>query len=106
MKHKALFFLIALIAIVFTSCKKEETFMSNATITGFDLKMCPCCGGTKITIHNLANINNGTYYLIGRLPEGFSLGNYQFPIAVKINYKITPTHCNGLYIDITKIGRR
>ena len=105
MKHLALFFLIALLTIIFPSCKKEETFMSNATITGFDLKMCACCGGTKIIIDNLPNINNDTYYLIGQLPVGFSLGNFQFPIAVKINYKITPTHCNGLYIDITKIER-
>ncbi len=76
MKHKALFFLIASIAIVFTACKKEETFMSNATITGFDLKMCACCGGTKIIIDNLLNINNDAYYLIGQLPAGFSLGNF------------------------------
>ena len=80
--------------------------MSNATITGFDLKMCVCCGGTKITIYNLLNINNDTYYLIGQLPTGFSLGNYQFPIAVKINYKLTLNHCNSLYIDITKIESR
>ena len=81
--------------------------MSNAMITGYDLRACACCGGTKIIIDNLPGIKDNPYYLIGQLPENFSLGtNPKFPVAVKVNYQITPAHCGGIYIAITKIERR
>ncbi len=81
--------------------------MSNAEIIGFDMKMCPCCGGIEITIDNVSNPNGRAYFLVDRLPADFNLGdNPKFPIAVKIDWKIDTTHCLGNYIDITKIARR
>ena len=99
-------YLIAL-TLLFLSCKKEETYMSNASIIGLDARMCACCGGTEIVIDNVANPNGKSYFLIGQLPASFNLGNNpKFPIAVKIDFKIDSTHCFGNYVNITKISRQ
>ena len=89
------------------SCKKEEPYMSNAQIIGFDAKMCVCCGGTEIKIDQVANPNGNDYFLIGELPKNFNLGdNPKFPVVVKVDWKIDTTHCLGNYIIITRIARR
>jgi len=59
--------LIAL-TLAFTGCQKVAPYMSNAEITGFDAKMCSCCGGIKIIIDNVANPNGNNYLLIDQLP--------------------------------------
>lgn len=100
---------IILAAFTFTifSCKKELPYMSDAEIIGFDVKTCPCCGGTEIVIDNVANPNGNPYFLIGSLPASFSLGeNPRFPIPVKIDWKIDRLHCFGNYVDILRIARR
>lgn len=81
--------------------------MSNATIVGFDERMCACCGGTEIVIDNLVNTNGNAWFLIGHLPTGFNIGdNPVFPIAVKVDWKTDTAHCFGNYINITRIVRR
>ncbi len=81
--------------------------MSYADITGFDTRMCVCCGGTTIVIDGISNPNGNADFLIGKLPDGFILGNnLQFPIAVKIDWKIDSVHCFGNYIDISRITKR
>lgn len=81
--------------------------MSNARIIGFDPKLCPCCGGTEITIDGVPNPDGGSYFLIGQLPAGFDLGSDPtFPIYVKIDWKIDTDHCSGNYVDISRIARR
>lgn len=98
---------LSLLTLLLLSCKKEETYMSNANIIGLDARMCACCGGTEIVIDDVANPNGNSYFLIGQLPAGFNLGNNpKFPIAVKIDFKIDSTHCFGNYINITRISRR
>ena len=98
--------LIAL-TLAITGCKKEAPYMSNAEITGFDYKMCLCCGGIEITIDNAPNPNGNTYFLIDQLPTNFTLGNNpKFPIAVTVDWKIDTAHCFGNYVDITRIARR
>ena len=49
---KSFITLTVLILTIF-SCKKDQQFMSNAEIIGYDAKMCVCCGGTEITIDNV-----------------------------------------------------
>jgi hypothetical protein len=98
---------LSLLTLLFLSCKKEETYMSNANIIGLDARMCACCGGTEIVIDNVANPNGNSYFLTGQLPADFNLGNNpKFPIAVKIDFKIDSAHCFGNYIKITRISRR
>jgi len=81
--------------------------MNNAQIIGWDLRMCPCCGGIEITIDNVPNPNGGSFFLTGHLPSNFNIGNNpKFPIAVKIDWNIDTAHCFGNYITISKISRR
>ena len=109
MKHQLFYLLLSLftfIVLTMLSCKKEETYMSNANIIGLDARMCACCGGTEIVIDNVANPNGSSYFLIGQLPADFSLGsNPKFPIAVKIDFKIDSTHCFGNFVNIARISR-
>ena len=80
--------------------------MNDAEIIGWDMKMCPCCGGLEITIDNIQP-NGYSYFLVNQLPPNFSLGDHpQFPIAVKIDWKVDPLHCFGNHIDIIRIARR
>jgi len=104
---KAFIALIILILTIF-SCKKDsEQYMNNGEIIGYDLKMCACCGGTEIIIDNVQNPNGNPYFLVGKFPSNFKIGdNPQFPIAVKLDWKIDSARCFGNYIDITRIARR
>jgi hypothetical protein len=109
MKQYASWIVISPVVLIFTiiSCKKDEEYMSDAEIIGWDVKMCPCCGGLEITIDNIPNPVANTYYLVNQLPSNFSIGdNPKFPIAVKIDWKIDSIHCGGTHFDITRIARR
>lgn len=110
MKHKLnliLFIVLTVASLSIVSCKKEDPYMSNAKIIGLDYSMCPCCGGTKIIIDNVFNPNGNAYFLAGQLPTNFNLDNNpQFPIEVKIDWKIDSVHCFGNYVDITRIAKR
>lgn len=37
--------LLAISMLLFEACKDEELWMDEASITGYDLRLCPCCGG-------------------------------------------------------------
>src|SRR5438874_2362917 len=96
---------MTVMALVAVSCRKDESYMNNAELTGWDLRMCPCCGGITLTIDNVPNPNGYSFFLTGYLPAGFNLGtNPKFPIAVKIDWKMDTTHCFGNYITITRIA--
>ena len=81
--------------------------MSNATIVGYDMRMCPCCGGTEIVIDNAPTPSPFAYYLIGDIPASFNLSTDPvYPIAVKIDYQIDTVVCGGRRVNITRISRR
>lgn len=80
--------------------------MSNGEIIGEGYTMCPCCGGTEITIDRVTN-PNGKYFLVGSFPANFTVSNNaKFPIAVTLDFKIDSAHCFGNYIIVTRIARR
>ncbi|MEO6221500.1 MAG: hypothetical protein ABIO81_13790 [Ginsengibacter sp.] len=111
MRLKRLIFILvaisAIIALANISCKKEKPYMNNAEIIGADLRLCPCCGGHKITIDNVLNPNNFSYFLVAQLPAGFDLGdNPKYPIVVKIDWDIDTLHCYGNFINISRIARK
>ncbi len=95
--------------LIFTqiSCKKEKLFMNDATLIGYDVRACVCCGGLEIVIKDVPNPNGNEYFLIGKLPSDFSVGpDPKFPIPVKIDWAVDSTRCFGNYIDITRIARQ
>jgi hypothetical protein len=108
-------FSIALLSVLlfgsFTqlSCKKDnkESSQGNASIIGFDERMCPCCGGWVIQVDSVPNLNGGTSFLANNFPAGFDLGDTPvFPIRVQVEFQIDTGGCNGAFINITKIEKR
>ena len=100
---------LAIIWTFYSCIKSNPAYMNNAKITGIDMRMCPtpCCGGFEITIDNVPVPNSGSYFFVAQMPDGFNVGNNpKFPIPVSIDWKMDSTHCQGNFIDITRIEKR
>lgn len=104
-------FLAVLLFMSFTqlSCKEDnkESLPSNASILGYDQRMCPCCGGWVIQIDSVPGPNEGASFLANNFPAGFDLGDTPvFPIRVQLEFQIDTGGCNGTFINISKIAKR
>lgn len=103
MKTKLLFaFFIILIG--FVCCHKENNsgFQSDGKITGFDARMCACCGGTYIEI-------DGVTYEFDSLPvsSNVNLQKDTFPILVKLDWQLSDkVACPDKRITILKILKK
>jgi hypothetical protein len=90
---------LVIISLLFLlTCKKQSSTGTpevEGILTGPDLTMCPCCGGTFIKIQT-------NTYRIDSLPASL---NGPFPINVSLTYTIAP-YCNGWYIKSNDIRRR
>ena len=107
MKQHVLFLTIALtiLSVLSSSCKKDDKYMSHAVITGYDGRMCACCGGLMITFNGETRPYEGDFKLIDNSSElGFTL-NDAFPIYVKVDWTSDPTKCFGNYITVTRLKR-
>lgn len=94
--------LFILFSFLFNGCKKAASFESNATLLGYDPRMCPCCGGLEITIDNVKPPDGGSFFLVSKLPGDFKLeNNPDFPIPVKIDYTIDSLHCTNYKVSIS-----
>jgi hypothetical protein len=96
---KSLIFIGMLLLIGISSCTEEENeYLSNGTITGFDARMCVCCGGYFI------DINDSTYRFY-ELPESsdVDLINAIFPIYVKLDWTKADNVCLGDEIKVIRI---
>ena len=101
MKIKLLLMLVvvAVFMLVATSCKKETPYMSDATITGYDQRLCVCCGGLMV------KFNESEFRLIANSEELGISQNENFPINVKVDWKEDSGNpCNK--IIITRFARR
>ncbi len=94
MKTKVLFLFFAVCLLI--SCEKN-TYQSTGTITGPDIRMCPCCGGYFIDVA-------GTLYLFEKseLPGNFKFNDEQLPLQVELDWKWKTEGCTN-YITILKI---
>jgi hypothetical protein len=105
----ALIFLVLILSFTQLTCKEDnkESAKGNASIIGYDERMCPCCGGWVIQIDSVPNPNGGTSFLANNFPAGFDLGDKPvFPIRVQLEFQIDTGGCNGAFINITKIEKR
>jgi hypothetical protein len=102
------FFGITIFILISFSCKKECTCgMSNAEIIGYDYRECVCCGGLELVIDNVTPPQGSQFFIISEIPSSYQIGNNpQFPIAVKIDYNIDTTFCDGNFVKITRIANR
>ncbi len=82
---KRTIFLLTFILLALTSCHKElETDqLIPATIIGYDLRLCACCGGLLINFDPLTNDVYQWYQKSGDL--GVTPKD-TFPLKVKIRY--------------------
>ena len=85
--------------LLYTSCKKEQPYMSNVIITGSDARMCVCCGGLIINFDGETKPYTGDFKLI---ENSVTLGITEkdtFPIYVKVDWKVdTIKACDGIII--------
>ena len=80
--------------------------LTDAIITGFDPRACPCCGGLMINFNNEIRPYIGNYYYIDNPSTDLGITGYStFPIYVKIKW-VKLTKCNNKFIRITYFIRR
>ena len=67
------------------SCEKDGD-MDNGIITGFDNRMCSCCGGLLINFKGETQSYVGEFYLIQNSAELGIDQNARFPMHVKVRW--------------------
>ena len=87
---KKVIMILSMFLLALMACKKEKHFMNEGKITGYDMRMCMCCGGYYI------DINSNTYRFYD-LPEnsGIDLTNATLPIYVELDWKKVEPGCLG-----------
>jgi hypothetical protein len=89
-KRKIMYRLLLLLVLpsllLISSCKKDA--MTPAIITGFDSRMCACCGGLMITFTNDPDPYQAEFYLLTN--EAAELGlsmTTSFPVYLEVEYE-------------------
>ena len=90
-----------MLLVVCMSCKnddsQEDLFESTATILGFDMTLCGCCGGWIIDING-----EEAGQRFSDLPQNstIDLQNATFPLTVQLNWSDSNEYCgNGITIE-------
>ena len=91
------------------SCEKEGN-LDKGIITGFDNRMCPCCGGLLINFKVETQSYVGEFYLIKNPPEELGINpDTKFPLHVKVRWTqegLEPVTCAlANLIRVTNIRR-
>ena len=91
--------IILFLVIGISSCKKNKTitYSDSGTLTGFDPRLCACCGGVFL------DSDDTNIYHIESLPgmSGEDFGKLTFPKRIKYNWSFD-RDCNGtVYLKIT-----
>ena len=79
---------VILLPVFLASCKKQNEFQAEGTLTGVDYALCLCCGGVVLTIDNQTG-----NFRIDSLPymTNEQLYSMVFPKRIKFNYRIQKT---------------
>jgi hypothetical protein len=102
---------IFIIGIIFlltvTGCRKNENneVISDAVITGYDIRACVCCGGLMLNFNNDPIPYSGTFYLVNELPANSGIdNNTKFPLYVRITWKYNSKVCGiTKFVDILNL---
>lgn len=81
--------------------------MAKGVITGYDFKLCPCCGGLLINLNSDSTelYTVDTRY-IDKHPDNLVLDSTTvFPLFIWLDYTNSIANC-GQAIDITRFGYR
>ena len=100
-----------LFSMLFISCQKHncqnpKSSLTEAIITGNDLRNCACCGGLMITFSNNATPYSEKFYDIDLLPSNSGINESSaFPIYVRVKYETPTTSCGG-HVNILTLEKR
>ncbi len=105
-------YVLMLGSLINLSCKKNDCkkttaqSLTDAIITGTDVRACACCGGLMITFSNDPKTYSSPFFDINQLPSGSGIDEKsQFPIYVKVNYTPSTSNCSNK-IDILTLEKR
>ena len=91
---KLLTSLLTLMFLTNFACNKEKPFMNDGVITGFDSRMCPCCGGLMINFVGEIQPYKGSFYLIENNPSDLKINDSStFPIYLKVDWTQKSVGC-------------
>lgn len=103
--HTLVFVALMIAMSAMTGCKKDNGY-TPAVITGYDLRMCACCGGLMINFDNNPKPYSGPGYDVSNNPDSLGItSTTTFPIYMNVKWEHTPYAC-GNYITITSFERR
>jgi hypothetical protein len=89
------------------SCQKsaDKDTISDAIITGYDIRACVCCGGLMVNFTNDPKPYSGVFNLVNELPVNSGIdNNTKFPVYVKITWKYSTKQCGSTkFMDVLKI---
>lgn len=79
--------LLAIItSVILSGCKKES--MTSAIITGFDSRMCACCGGLMITFTSNPDPYQGEFFLVTNDAAELEIAmTTSFPVYMQVEYE-------------------
>jgi hypothetical protein len=106
-KKTSLFIIEIISLLILTCCQKsvDNNVMKDAIITGYDIRLCPCCGGLMVTFNNNPIPYSGEFYLVNDLPNKSGIdNNTKFPLYVRITWRYNIKICGGTkFIDILEL---
>jgi hypothetical protein len=88
------------------SCQKEDKYMADAILTGYDARSCACCGGLMVTFNGETQPYSGEFKLIKNTDAIGISSNARFPIHVELDWTTDSTKCFGNYITVTRIRKQ
>ena len=96
-RQLVILFVMTFFAVI-SSCEKSEVVtdtLEDAVITGYDMRMCACCGGWYIKIDTSS-------YRFFSIPDGsgFKLDTISFPFNVRVKWSKRANPCLGDEIEI------
>jgi hypothetical protein len=95
-------FLVFILSCVMYSCTKTEDGLTEATIIGYDLRLCACCGGVMVKLNEK---QNDIYQWQQRIESFGVKPTDSFPQKVKIKYHFLVNTCvaSAGEIEITEL---
>ncbi|MBK8515118.1 MAG: hypothetical protein IPL55_02140 [Saprospiraceae bacterium] len=87
---KNLFVFIALFFLI--SCSKSDDDYTSATVVGYDLRLCPCCGGFFVSLDDKPD---EVYQWYQRQGDMGINEKEKYPLKVKIKYYFLAKTCTA-----------
>jgi hypothetical protein len=86
---------------------KTQSGLTDAIITGNDVRACVCCGGLMITFSNDPKPYSASYYDVNSMPANTGVdGRSAFPVYVSVKYEMVPNTCGQNMVNITQLEKR